>query len=59
MNGWRILRAREDNSLALFMLCVEECISERECKKFEEGLKLNWLRIKCSVRMKYILAWNE
>ena len=29
---------REDSSLALFMLCVEECISERECRKFEEGL---------------------
>ena len=28
----------EDSSLASFMLCVEECISERECKKFEEGL---------------------
>ena len=26
---------REDNSLASFMSCVEECISER---KFEEGL---------------------
>ena len=29
---------REDSSLAAFMLCVEECISERECRKFEEGL---------------------
>ena len=29
---------REDSSLALFMPCVEECISERECRKFEEGL---------------------
>ena len=28
---------REDSSLATFMLCVEECISERECRKFEEG----------------------
>ena len=29
---------REDGSLAAFMSCVEECISERECRKFEEGL---------------------
>ena len=29
---------REDSSLASFMSCVEECISERECRKFEEGL---------------------
>ena len=29
---------REDSSLAVFMSCVEECISERECRKFEEGL---------------------
>ena len=29
----------EDSSLALFMLYVEECISERESRKFEEGLK--------------------
>ena len=30
---------REDacSSLATFMSCVEECISERECRKFEEG----------------------
>ena len=24
--------------VAVFMSCVEECISERECRKFEEGL---------------------
>ena len=29
---------REDSSLTSFMSCVEECISERECRKFEEGL---------------------
>ena len=28
----------EDNSSASFMACVEECISERESRKFEEGL---------------------
>ena len=31
---------REDSSLATFMSCVEECISERECRKFEEGLAM-------------------
>ena len=30
---------REDTSLALFMSCVEECISEREFRKFEEGVQ--------------------
>ena len=29
---------REDSSLAAFMSCIEGCISERECRKFEEGL---------------------
>ena len=28
----------EDSSLASFMLCVEECISKRDSRKFEEGL---------------------
>ena len=28
---------REDSSRALFMSCVEECSSERDCRKFEEG----------------------
>ena len=28
----------EDSSLSLFMSCVEECISERECRKFEAVL---------------------
>ena len=29
---------REDSSIALFISCLEECISERECRTFEEGL---------------------
>ena len=41
---------REDSSLAAFISCVEECISDRECK-FEEGLKLNWLCIKRLARI--------
>ena len=28
------------SSSASFMACVEECISERESRKFEEGLTL-------------------
>ena len=30
---------REDNSLAAFMSCVAECISERECRKFDLIIK--------------------
>ena len=39
---------REDFSLASFMSCVEECISERGCRKFEDGLnnKVNYIYIK-------------
>ena len=29
---------RGDSSLASFLACVEECISERESRRFEEGL---------------------
>ena len=32
---------REDSSLASFTYCVEECISERECGKFEVGHTCN------------------
>ena len=38
---------RQDSSLAAFISCVEEYISERECRKFE----INWLCIKHLVRM--------
>ena len=31
-----------------YMLCVEECISERDLRKFKEGLRLH---IKCLARM--------
>ena len=34
MNGWRILRG--ESSLASFLSCIEESISEREGKQFEE-----------------------
>ena len=42
---------REDISLAAFMSCVEECISERECRMFEEGLNNRWLCKKRLARM--------
>ena len=29
---------RGDRSSASFLACVEECISERESRRFEEGL---------------------
>ena len=34
---------REDSSLAAFVSCVEECISEREHRKFEEGLNNGYI----------------
>ena len=36
-DGWRILRG-ERVHLASYLACIDECISERECRKFEEGL---------------------
>ena len=50
---------REDSSLASFMSCVEGCISERECRKFEEGLnnKVKLATYKC--RSQKVLAWSE
>ena len=27
-----------ESSLASYLACIDECISERECRKFEEGL---------------------
>ena len=38
VNGWRIVSMEIRSSSASFMTCVEECISERESRKFEEGL---------------------
>ena len=34
--AWRILRG--ESSLASYLACIDECISDRECRKFEEGL---------------------
>ena len=48
---------REDSSLASLMSCVEECISERECKKFEEGL-VKLAKYK-TFGNKKVLAWSE
>ena len=27
-----------ESSLASYLACIDECIGERECRKFEEGL---------------------
>ena len=35
---WRILRGERVRSLASFLACIEETISEREGRQFEEGL---------------------
>ena len=37
-SGWLEDIKHGDSSSASFMACVEECISEREGRKFEEGL---------------------
>ena len=37
---------RGESSLASYLACIDECISDRECRKFEEGLDNNWLCIK-------------
>ena len=29
---------RGESSLASYLACIDECISEKECRKFEEGL---------------------
>ena len=29
---------RGESSLASHLACIDECISKRECRKFEEGL---------------------
>ena len=49
-----------DCSSATFMACVEECISERENRKFEDGLntkvKLDmYKRFGKSVEVKYVM----
>ena len=36
--GWLEDIKCEDSSSASFLACVEECISERESRRFEEGL---------------------
>ena len=32
------MAGRGESSLASYLACIDECISERECRKFEEGL---------------------
>ena len=31
---------RGECSLASYLACIDECNSERECRRFEEGLKM-------------------
>ena len=55
---------REDSSLAAFMSCVEECISERECRKFDEGLNNKvklamYINVWQECRIQKVLAWSE
>ena len=62
--GWLEDIERGDSSSASFLACVEECISERESRRFEEGLntkvKLDiYKRFGKSVEFKkYIFIWS-
>ena len=58
VNGWRILREKIRSSLASLMSCVEKCISERECRKYEEGLN-NRITYKTFSKGLKVLAWSE
>ena len=35
---WLEALKKEESSLAAFMACVKDEVSERECREFEEGL---------------------
>ena len=35
---------RGESSLASYLACIEECISKRECRKFEEGLEITLVK---------------
>ena len=42
LNGWRILSG--ESSLASFLACIDECISERECRMFEKGFGISYVQ---------------
>ena len=48
---------RGESSLASYLACIDECISERECRKFEEGLdnKVKWEE----GRIPEVFAWRK
>ena len=58
-NGWRILRG--ESSLASYLACIDECISERECRKFEEGLdnKVKLAMYTEEGRIQEVFAWRK
>ena len=45
---------RGESSLASFLACIEESISEREGKKFEEGLNSKDMYKRCGKEVEYL-----
>ena len=52
---------RGESSLASYLACVDECISERECRKFEEGLdnKVKLAMYREEGRIQEVFAWRK
>ena len=47
--------------LFINLACIDECISERECRKFEEGLdnKVKLAMYKEEGRIQEVFAWRK
>ena len=52
---------RGESSLASYLACIDECISERECRKFEEGLdnKVKLAMYREEGRIQQVFAWRK
>ena len=52
---------RGESSLASYLACIDECISERECRKFEEGLhnKVKLAMYREEGRIQEVFAWRK
>ena len=49
---------RGESSLASYLACIDECISERECRKFEEGLD-NKVKLPMFEKRVEVFAWRK
>ena len=59
LNGWRTLRG--ESSLASYLACIGECISERERRKIEKGLdyKVKLVCVWEEGRIQEVIAWRK